>query len=341
MKKIALITDAWYPQVNGVVRVTDAVESRLRERGYEVLLLDPSAFVNIPLPMYHEIRISLLPGRSLASKLDAFKPDAIHIMTEGSLGFAARSYCRKRNMPFTSWYHSHFHFYINLRIPGALHIVMSVLRRFHNAAERTFVSTEGLRQELAGQGFTKLAVVPLGVDTRLFVRNPAPAVPKFAKPVYVFFSRLAPEKSPEEFLTLPLAGTKLVIGDGPDRTALEKKYGVTNGGDSTFVGYKTGQELVDYLSSADVMVFPSRTETFGLAALEALACGVPVAAHNVLGPRDIITPGVDGFLDKDLALAAQKCLTLDREACRQKALQYSWENSVDAFIKNLEPIGQK
>jgi len=336
MKKIALITDAWHPQVNGVVRVTDAIRALLLERGYEVLLIEPSAFTSVPLPLYREIRLSLLPGRKVARLLDDFNPDAIHSMTEGSLGFAARRYCLRRNIPFTSWYHSHFHFYISMRVPGVLGLVMRNVRRFHNAAARTFVSTGGLRQELTEKGFTKLAVVPLGVDVNLFKRNLAPAVPPMQKPVYVFFSRLAVEKSPEEFLRLQLEGTKLVIGDGPDAKKLQKKYP-----DAMFVGYKKGQELVGYLSAADVMVFPSRTETFGLAALEALACGVPVAAHNVLGPRDIITEGVDGYLSDNLAEAAKKCLTLDRESCRQKALKYSWENSVDAFLKNLAPVEHK
>jgi glycosyltransferase involved in cell wall biosynthesis len=340
MKKIALITDAWYPQVNGVVRVTDTIRSILVGRGYEVLVIDPSQFKNVTIPFYREIRLSLFPARRLNRMLSAFKPDAIHLQTEGTLGFAARKYCRQHSLPFTTWYHTHFHFYLDMRLHGLLKVVMAFARRFHNSATRTFVSTDGLKKELEREEFAHLAVVPLGVDTGHFKRNLAPNVPAMQRPVYVFFSRLAQEKNPEEFLKLKLDGTKLVIGDGPDREKLEKKYGIENGGDATFVGYKTGQELVDYLSNADVMIFPSRTETFGLAALEAMACGVPVAAHDVLGPRDIITQGVDGYLSENLAEAAQKCLTLDREACRQKALKYSWEHSVDAFLQNLAPIAK-
>ena len=338
MKKIALITDAWYPQVNGVVRVTDTIRTLLVNRGYEVLVIDPTQFRNITIPFYREIQLAFFPGRRLAQLLSAFNPDAVHVQTEGTLGFAARTYCQKHAIPFTTWYHTHFHFYLDMRFHGVLRFVMQVVRNFHNSSARTFVSTESLKKELDSQGFTRVTVVPLGVDTTIFKRNLAPKVPQMQGPIYVFFSRLAQEKSPEEFLDLPLKGTKLVIGDGPDRERLEKKYSIAKGGDSTFVGYKKGQELVDYLSVADVMIFPSRTETFGLAALEALACGVPVAAHNVLGPRDIITEGVDGYLSEDLAEAAQKCLTLDREACRQKALHYSWDNSVDTFLKNLVPI---
>jgi glycosyltransferase involved in cell wall biosynthesis len=338
MKKIALITDAWHPQVNGVVRVTETLAKMLESRGIEVKIIEPSQFTTIPLPLYQEYRLALFAKRRVAKELADFKPDAIHLMTEGTLGFAARTYCLKQNLPFTTWYHTHFDYYISMRIPGLLSIVKLFVRTFHNAATSTFVSTESLKKDLHDEGFTRLAVVPLGVDTERFKRNLAPAVPVYQKPVYVFFSRLAVEKSPEEFLQLELQGTKLVIGDGPDRERLEKKYSVANGGDATFVGYKKGQELVDYLSSADVMIFPSRTETFGLAALEALACGVPVAAHNVLGPRDIVTEGVDGYLSANLAEAAQKCLLLEREACRQKALKYSWKNSVDVFLQNLVPI---
>ena len=194
------------------------------------------------------------------------------------------------------------------------------------------VSTASLKRELESTGFKKnIVIVPLGVDVAHFVRNPTPALPALTKPVFLYFSRLASEKSPEEFLKLTLPGTKLVIGDGPERVRLEKKYGKEN----IFVGYKHGQELVDWLSLADVFVFPSRTETFGLVALEALACGIPVAAHDVMGPRDIITNGKDGYLSDTLEEAALKCLELSREECRATALQYSWEHSVDTFIKNL------
>jgi glycosyltransferase involved in cell wall biosynthesis len=193
------------------------------------------------------------------------------------------------------------------------------------------VSTESLKKELEATGYKNLVIMPLGVDTQLFTRNPAPQLPTLPKPVFVYFSRLSVEKNPEEFLKLSLSGTKLVIGDGPLRKKLEKKYATGH----MFVGRKNGQELVDWLSLADVFVFPSRTETFGLVALEALACGIPVAAHDVMGPHDIVTVGKDGYLSENLAEAAQKCLPLLPEDCRAKALQYSWENSADAFLQNL------
>lgn len=334
MKKILLVTDAWAPQVNGVVRVQDAHIARLRKRGYEVIVIEPGQFMTVPMPMYPEIPIALFPRRRVTKMIEEFQPDAVHLMTEGPLGWAARAVCKKRGIPFTTWYHSHFQLYVDIRLRGLLRPILALLRRFHSAAARTMVSTETLKRELESVGYANVVIVPLGVDVDHFVRNPAPLVPVLPKPVFLFFSRLAPEKRPEEFLKLDLPGTKLVIGDGPDRAKLEKKYGEKN----MFVGYKRGQELVDWLSLADVFVFPSLTETFGLVALEALACGIPVAAHDVMGPHDIITVGKDGYLGEDLREAALKCLALSPADCRAKALQYSWDHSADAFIKNLVPV---
>lgn len=334
VKKILLVTDAWAPQMNGVVRVQDAHISYLKARGYEVVVIEPGQFRTIPLPMYPEIRLALFARRRIAAMIEELRPDAVHLMTEGPLGWAARSVCRKQGIPFTTWYHTHLQLYVNIRLRGLLHPIYVLLRRFHSAAVRTMVSTESLKRELESAGFKNVVVVPLGVDTELFIRNPEPSLPALPKPVFVYFSRLAPEKSSEEFLKLEFPGTKLVIGDGPDRAKLERIYGKKN----KFVGYKHGQELVDWLSLCDVFVFPSRTETFGLVALEALSCGLPVAAHNVMGPRDIITEGKDGYLSDNLQEAALKCLALSREDCRAKAEQYSWEHSADEFIKNLVPM---
>ncbi|MDP2665596.1 MAG: glycosyltransferase family 1 protein [bacterium] len=332
VKKILLVTDAWAPQVNGVVRVQDAHMHTLKARGYTVAVLDPNQFKTVPTPMYPEIRLALFARRRVASMIEELEPDAIHLMTEGPLGWAARSVCMKRGIPFTTWYHTHLQLYVNVRLRGLLRPINALLKRFHSTAARTMVSTATLKRELESLGFREnIVVVPLGVDTGLFKRNPSLSLPALPKPVFVYFSRLAPEKSPEEFLKLHLPGTKLVIGDGPDRAKLEKKYGKEN----RFIGYKRGQELVDWLSLADVFVFPSRTETFGLVVVEALACGIPVAAHKVMGPKDIITEGKDGYLSDDLHEAALKCLDLSSADCRAKAEQYSWEHSVEAFINNL------
>jgi len=334
MKKILLVTDAWAPQVNGVVRVQDAHITSLRTRGYEVVVIEPGQFITVPLLMYPEIRLALFARRRIARIIDEQKPDAIHLMTEGPLGWAARSVCKKRGILFTTWYHTHLQLYVKAYLHGFLSPIHALLRRFHSAASRTMVSTISLKRELESAGYRNVVIVPLGVDTELFVRNPVPSLPSLPKPVFVYFSRLAPEKNPEEFLKLELPGTKLVIGDGPDRAKLEATYGKKN----MFVGYKRGAELVDWLSLCDVFVFPSRTETFGLVVLEALACGIPVAAHSVMGPRDSITEGKDGYLSDDLRVAALKCLELSPSDCRAKALQYSWKHSTDAFLQNLSFI---
>jgi glycosyltransferase involved in cell wall biosynthesis len=333
-RKIVFVTDAWIPQVNGVVRVLLSLIPVLEARGYDVSVIEPKLFTTTKLPFYPEIRLAIFSRRRMANMLKELQPDAVCIVTEGPLGWAARSICMKRGIPFTTWYHSHFQLYVDVRLRGLLRPIYALMRRFHSAAAATMVSTISLKRELESEGFSNLVIVPLGVDTKLFTRNPEPALPPLPKPVFVYFSRLAPEKSPEEFLKLDLPGTKLVIGDGPDRKKLEAVYGKKN----KFVGYKHGQELVDWLSLADVFVFPSRTETFGLVVVEALACGLPVAAHDVMGPRDSITEGKDGYLSDDLREAALKCLELSPADCRAKALQYSWEHSADMFIQNLVPI---
>ncbi|MCX6790501.1 MAG: glycosyltransferase family 1 protein [Candidatus Kaiserbacteria bacterium] len=333
MKKILFVTDAWTPQVNGVVRVLLALIPLLKERGYEVTIIEPGQFMNVPLPFYPEIRLAPFSRNRIKKVLKELQPDAVCLVTEGPLGWAARGVCRKQGIPYTTWYHSHFQLYVDVRLHGLLGPIFALIRHFHRGATHTMVSTESLKKELESTGFNNLLIMPLGVDTTLFVRNTASSLPSLPTPVFVYFSRLAPEKNPEEFLKLKLPGTKLVIGPGPLRKKLEKKYGKEN----MFVGPKRGQELVDWLSLADVFVFPSRTETFGLVALEALACGLPVAAHDVMGPRDIVEEGKDGFLSDDLGEAALNCLKLSREECRKKAEQYSWKRSADAFIQNLFP----
>ncbi len=331
MKKVLFVTDAWAPQVNGVTRVLEAHIHILKARGYDCRVIEPGQFTTMPMPIYLEIRLALFPRRRIKNIIEKFRPDAVHLVTEGPLGWAARAVCLENGIPLTSWYHTKFHLYVNVRLRGLLGPIHAWMRRFHSAAARTMVSTGSLKRELESSGFRNVVVVPLGVDVEQFVRNPVPPLAPLLKPVFVYFSRLAPEKSPEEFLKLELPGTKLVIGDGPDRMKLEKKYGNKN----KFVGYQRGQELVNWLSLADVFVFPSRTETFGLVALEALACGVPVAAYDVMGPKDIITNGVDGYIGDDLRDSALKCLTLSKGACRTTALKYSWEHSTDEFLKNI------
>ncbi len=341
MKKIVIVTDAWHPQVNGVVSCYDRMCERLPEHGYAISVIHPGLFRTVSLPGYPEIRLALLPKRRLKKMLADMRPDAIHVAVEGPLGLAARALCKKQGIPFTTCYHTHFQMYLEVRLGVSFltPIAYALLRWFHNAGARTMVATLSLKHELEAHGFKNVVLWPLGVDTRLFRRNPLShsPLPQLPKPVFAYFGRVAIEKHIDEFLEADLPGTKLVIGDGPDRERLEKKYGKR----VRFVGYKRGQDLVDWLSLCDVSVFPSRTETFGLVLLEALACGIPIAAHDCNGPGDIITDGVDGYLSEDLRDAALKCLTLDRENCRETALRYSWDHSATVFAANLLPIARK
>lgn len=338
MKKILLVTDAWAPQKNGVVTVQKKFTALLTERGYEVTIIHPELFSTVPFPSYPELHLAIFPRHRLKSMIKEFSPDAIHLMTEGPLGWAARSICLREGIPFTSWYHTNLQLYTDVRLHAFLTPVDWLLKRFHSRGVRTIVTTESLKKDLESKGYEHVVIVPLGVDAERFTRNPSATSP-FPGPRFVYFGRLSVEKSPEDFLKLRLPGTKVVIGAEP-RSALEMlkhKYP-----EAQFLGkYDVNKDLatfIDQLSPCDVFVFPSRTETFGLVILEAMACGIPVAAYNVMGPKDLITNGVDGYLGDDLADSAVKCLSLSREACREKALRYSWEKSVELFIENLAPI---
>ena len=336
MKRITIVTDAWSPQRNGVVVVLEHLVPALTKTGYEVAVIQPGLFrFHLPMPTYPEIRLALSTVRKMRRMLQHSRPDHVHVMTEGTLGFAARLACVRGGLSFTTSYETQFPLYAEKRMRGLARPSYRYMRWFHSKSGAIMVPTESMRHILSAKGFHRLVVWPRGVDANLFKAS-ACVFKALPKPCFVYFGRIAIEKNVEEFLSLPLPGSKLVIGDGPDRAKLERLYGSS----ATFVGYKTGQELVDALSCADVFVCPSRTETFGLTIVEALSCGIPVAAHDATGPRDILTPGVDGFLDEDLARAAVACLPLSKEACREKALQYSWGRCVDEFLRHLVPVGR-
>ena len=330
--RILIVTDAWHPQVNGVVRTLDTTARMLRDLGHEVEVIAPDRFASIPCPTYPEIQLSLLPGRALRRMVDEFVPDAVHIATEGPLGFAAWTLCRRRRWPFTTAFHTRFPEYIHARIRLPVAISYAVVRRFHAAAARTMVATPSLQADLEARGFRNLVTWGRGVDIGLFRPQPSRVV-DLPRPIYLYVGRVAVEKNIQDFLDLSLDGSKLVVGDGPQMKKLRRDYP-----DVTFVGAKHGEDLAAHYAAADVFVFPSRTDTFGLVLLEALASGLPVAAYPVTGPKDVIGTAAVGSIDEDLGRAARNALKIDPQACRAFAVGRSWQASVAQFQANLAPI---
>ena len=329
--KIAIVTDAWRPQTNGVVKTLSTTAEGLRALGHEVTVIEPNQFKTFPCPTYPEIRLAWLPYGRLSSLLDDFAPDAIHIATEGTLGGAARKWCLRRGFPFTTSYHTQFPEYVRARVPIPLAVSYAHLRRFHSAAARTMVATPAMQRLLESRGFRNIVRWTRGVDVGLF-RPRGKAYLDLPRPIAMYVGRVAIEKNIEAFLKLDLPGTKVVVGDGPARAELEMKYPAAK-----FVGYKYGEELASHVAAADVFVFPSRTDTFGLVLLEAMACGVPVAAYPVTGPIDVVTQGVTGELNEDLRAAALAALKLDPQQCRAYALANTWENATRQFLSQLAP----
>jgi glycosyltransferase involved in cell wall biosynthesis len=333
--KIAIATDAWHPQVSGVVTKFVRIARELRDMGHEVSLITPDMFRTVPCPTYPQIRLAMNPRKRIAAFLDAFVPDCVHLATEGPIGLAARAYCRSAGYPFTTSYTTRFPEYIRLRFPIPLGVAYALLRWFHGPSKAVMVTTVAMMDELGKWGFKNLVQWSLGVDTTLF--SPAAGGQLTdERPIMMYVGRVAVEKSIEDFLELNMAGTKYVVGDGPDFSRLKAKYPRAR-----FVGYKSGYELARYYASADVFVFPSRTDTFGLVMLEALASGVPVAAYPVRGPLDIVVQGETGFLDEDLGRAVVNALALDRGKCREYALAYTWTGSANQFLGNLAPVRRK
>lgn len=333
MKKIIIFTDGWHPMVSGVVRSLEKTIEILKKNNFEVVLIHPGMFHSIPVFFYPEVRMSIFAQKKIDKIIDEENPDYVHIATEGTLGLAARMVCKHRKINFTTSYHTHFPLYLKVRIGFLSNSTYAYLRWFHKASKALMVSTQSLKNDLEAHGFKNIVLCPLGVDTEFFKRDITQVTKtvSYPSPVFVYCGRVAVEKNIKEFLDCDLPGTKLIIGDGPQRKELEEEYEE----EAAFVGYMKGKELIDLLSICDVFVFPSCTETFGLVVLEALSCGIPVAAHNVMGPRDIITSGVDGMIGHNLAESALACLNLSRQKCREKALQFSWERSAKSFINNL------
>lgn len=330
--RVLIATDAWHPQVNGVVRTLTSLAEAARGLGASIEFLTPDGFPSIPLPTYPDIRLALTNRRAIAQRVEAINPDAIHIATEGPIGFAVRAYCRRRQRPFSSSYTTCFPEYIAARAPIPRSWSYAVLRRFHAAATVTMVSTPSLMAELRSRGFSNLDMWTRGVDTELFKPQPAAEL-DLPRPIFLSVGRVAVEKNLETFLSLDLPGSKVVIGDGPQLVALRQRYPL-----ATFLGARKGAELASLVAAADVFVFPSRTDTFGVVQLEALACGVPVAAFPVMGPKDVIGGQPIGVLDEDLRTACLGALKVSRESCRAFALTRSWTTSAQQFIAHASRI---
>ncbi len=329
--RIAIITDAWNPQVNGVVQTLTRTREELEALGHEVRMVTPEGRRTIALPTYKEIRLAVFPGRGVRRELDAFDPDCVHIATEGTLGLAARRYCLRRKLPFTTAYHTQFPEYVRARVPIPVSWTARLLRWFHRPATHTMVPTRRVLEKLERRGFDNVVIWSRGVDAKLF--SPAPRFDfDLPRPIWIYMGRVSVEKNLEAFLDLELPGSKVIIGDGPDRKRLASRYP-----DSRFLGYRFGEDLASHLAGGDVFVFPSRTDTFGIVLLEAMACGLPVAALPVEGPVDVITSSEVGVLDEDLRAACLRALELDRNRCRAYAEKRSWRRSTLQFESHLSP----
>ena len=326
--RILVATDAWHPQVNGVVRTLTMMAEAARPLGVEVGFLTPQSFRTVALPSYPDLRLALPYPAAIARLIAEARPDSIHIATEGPIGLLARHYCVSRGVPFTSSFHTRFPEYISARLPIPESWIWAALRAFHRPSQAVMAATPALSGELRSRGFRNVVLWPRGVDTTQF--HPRAVDLGLPRPVFLCVGRVAVEKNLEAFLGLDLPGTKLIVGDGPARAALERKYP-----DAVFLGARQGEELAQAYAGADVFVFPSRTDTFGLVLLEALASGLPVAAFPVTGPRDVIGTAPVGVLDEDLRLACLAALKISKQSCLDFAARHGWEASARAFVENI------
>lgn len=333
--RIALITDAWQPQVNGVVRTWSYIIDELEQQGHDWLVVHPGLFKTFTAPRYPEIKLALWAKRSLAKQLDGYQPQAIHIATEGPLGWAARRYCLKRNLPFTTSYHTQFPLYLKQYFGLPVNWGYRIVRKFHAPAQATLVPTASLTRELTSHGFDRLVTWTRGVDVQRFHPVESNCYTDLPRPIFVYAGRVATEKNIEAFLDLDLPGSKVVVGDGPARETLQRQYPHVH-----WAGYQFGQNLVEHYASADVFVFPSKTDTFGIVLLEANACGLPVAAYPVTGPIDVVKDGHTGCLNDDLRQACLDATHLDRETAIGHAQQYTWQRCAQMVLDHLARLAQ-
>jgi glycosyltransferase involved in cell wall biosynthesis len=330
--KVLVATDAWHPQVNGVVRTLGSLARAAGELGTPIEFLSLEGFPSFPVPTYPGLRLAIPSRRGIAERIEASSPDAIHLATEGPIGFAVRAYCRRNGRPFTTSYTTRFPEYISARSPIPESWIYGALRWFHAGATVTMVATPSLMSELSQRGYAHLGMWTRGVDVDLF--RPDRAIDLgFERPIFMTVGRVAVEKNLEAFLSLELPGTKVVIGAGPQEAKLKREFP-----DTKFLGPLENGTLAGQLAAADVFVFPSRTDTFGIVQLEALASGVPIAAFPVTGPKDVVGDKPIGVLDDDLGRACLEALRVSREACRKFALEYSWENSARQFLGHVRKV---
>lgn len=330
--RVAIVTDAWHPQVNGVVRTLNSLARFAQKEGADIRFLTHDGFVTFPVPTYPGLRLAIPNPSEIARRIEDTAPDAIHIATEGPIGFMTRRYCIRNKLPFTTSYTTKFPEYIAARLPIPESWSYAALRRFHSAASVTMVATDSLEADLSGRGFKNLGRWSRGVDTGLFAPERAFEL-DFPRPIFACVGRVAIEKNLDAFLSLGLPGTKMVIGTGPALPDLQKRYP-----DVKFIGQIENGQLAGHLAAADAFVFPSRTDTFGIVQLEALASGVPVAAYPVTGPKDVIANHPVGVLDEDLRKACLGALEISRDECRKFALGYSWEKSAQQFLSHAQRI---
>jgi glycosyltransferase involved in cell wall biosynthesis len=329
--KIALVTDAWHPQVNGVVRTLDTVIGLLRDRGHEILVISPDQYRSFPAPSYPEIRLAYVRARTIGKRIEAFGADAVHLATEGPLCIQARRWCRRKELPFTTAYHTQFPEYLAKRTKLSPRVFWPYIRWFHRRSEAIMVSTESVRDQLQREGLAHIHHWSRGVDLQNFRADvPLPAeYRQLARPIQLYVGRVAIEKNIAAFLDSDQPGSKVVVGDGPALEGLKARHPEVH-----FVGRKSGSVLAGYYAGADVFVFPSKTDTFGLVIIEALACGTPVAAYPVTGPIDILT-AKSGAMDDNLNAAIQRALTLDSADCIALGRKYSWDASASQFFNGL------
>lgn len=331
--RVLVVTDAWHPQTNGVVRCLDNVGQQLRQMGLGVDYLTPQRFWTLPMPTYPEIRLSLAPIGAVSEAIAALAPDHIHIATEGPLGLQARMHCVLNGLDFTTSYHTRFPEYVAARVPVPAEMSYAYLRWFHAPAAATLVPTASITAELRSWGFEHLVTWTRGVDHDVFSPGPRQAFERLRGPHLVYVGRVSVEKNVAAFLDLTIKGTKVVVGHGPQYDELRRDYP-----EAIFLGAKRGAALVDCYRSADVLVFPSRTDTFGNVMLEALACGTPVAAYPVPGPIDVLTDARAGAMHTDLEAAIETALGLERADALAHARRFTWRACAEQFLAALVPV---